>query len=1188
MGQSSPEARERSVADGCAEDESLQRQVREMIEAYALARDPSGHDSQNSAVEAELARLKPEEPGDRIGRYKLLQQIGEGGFGVVWMAEQVEPVKRRVALKIIKLGMDTKEVIARFEQERQALAMMDHPNIARVLDAGATPFGRPFFVMELVRGITITEYCDQANLSTAERLRLFISVCQAVQHAHQKGIIHRDLKPSNIMVTLHDGTAVPKVIDFGVAKAMQSQGLTELTLFTQFQQMIGTPLYMSPEQAEMSGLDIDTRSDIYSLGVLLYELLTGRTPFDPQELMRRGHDDMLRAIREQEPLKPSTFVSTLALDLQTDLAQHRKADRAKLIGQIRGDLDWIVMKALEKDRTRRYETANGLAMDIRRHLADEPVLARPPSQLYRFRRVVRRNKLVVTATAAVTVALIGGLSFSIWSFRREKRQRQIADTERGVAQEERRTADEQRQIAKANAVHALENEARARRLLYAADISLAQQSLASNNLGRARRLLDRHRPEPGKEDLRGWEWRWLWQECRGEAVTLTQQPNRAFTVSFSPDGRRLAVAYTDGRVELWDLASRTLVKLLQESGPGENVAFSPVSDALAFSAERGIVKWYDFAADRESVLCHVPGHVRELAFSQDGERLAVLTRGKEAVVVVDPMEGRALTTIVLPSGGGLHFNNARISPDHERLYVTCGAFRDPRLRCIRIADGRVLWEADGRVGPSRRSFTGFTAMDLSPDGKVLATASGYNNQPIEIRAAETGQRIGALEGHSRYVKRLAFSRDGRTLTSGSSDETVRLWDTTTWMEAAGPLRAAAPLRGHTDEVEGVAFSPDGQLLATGSRDGYVMLWDQKIRKPAGGRQMLPANVQLAHLLPGGRTVFAADTGSKYSLIDLATLRQTPLPFPENRVVIFAPPNFLGVHDGVNVFQLYHLADAGAKLLAELPLGRSFVPSFAYCAKTKSLAWADGSKTIHITSIDNLRNRTDLALDDENAWPLSFDAEGKILLASAPNDLPRVWEIASQRRLPVAEDYLLPFGSPLFGSGHPNALTSPAILNWISTASAPTLGNRNLLLDSPAPSGFWPRGNWSNHAYSTDGRTFAISTENGLVALFDAAKREKLAVLQGSLHAVFGIAFTPDGTRLAVANDALWDVATRQELLTLHAEGTLHHLAEFSDDGSTLLIGNPEQAGFCQFWRAPSWREIDEAERNGEAWRPTAE
>jgi serine/threonine protein kinase len=366
-----------------------------------------------------------EQPGDKLGRYKLLQQIGEGGCGVVYMAEQEEPVRRRVALKVIKLGMDTKSVVARFEAERQALAMMDHPNIARVLDAGATEAGRPFFVMELVRGVKITDYCDQNKLSTEDRLKLFDQVCRAIQHAHQKGIIHRDIKPSNILMTLHDGIPVPKVIDFGIAKATQGR-LTDQTLFTAFEQFIGTPAYMSPEQAEMSGLDVDTRSDIYALGVLLYELLTGKTPFDTKELLASGLDKLRHAIREKEPERPSTRLRTMLQEDLTTTASRRKTDPPRLIHLVRGDLDWIVMKTLEKDRTRRYETANGLAMDIQRHLNNEPVLARPPSSFYRLQKLVRRNKVAVAALSAVCLAMCIGFGLSLYLFIREREARQRA------------------------------------------------------------------------------------------------------------------------------------------------------------------------------------------------------------------------------------------------------------------------------------------------------------------------------------------------------------------------------------------------------------------------------------------------------------------------------------------------------------------------------------------------------------------------------------------------------------------------------------------------------------------------------------------------------------------------------------------------------------------------------------------
>jgi serine/threonine protein kinase/tetratricopeptide (TPR) repeat protein len=361
----------------------------------------------------QVSAAPAEKLDDMIGHYKLLEKIGEGGFGVVYVAEQKEPVRRRVALKIIKLGMDTRRVVARFEAERQALAMMDHPNIAKVLDAGATEAGRPYFVMELVRGIKITDYCNQSHASPRQRLELFIQVCRAVQHAHQKGVIHRDIKPSNILVTLHDGVPVPKVIDFGIAKATQGY-LTDSTVYTEFQQFIGTPAYVSPEQAEMSGLDVDTRADLYSLGVLLYELLTNQTPFSTKDLLAQGMDEMRRIIREDEPARPSTRLSRLAGEDLTTTARQRGVDAPKLIHVVRGDLDWIVMKCLEKDRTRRYETANGLAMDIQRHLGDEPVSACPPSRLYKFQKVVRRNKLAVGAVVAVSLALLLGAGASTW------------------------------------------------------------------------------------------------------------------------------------------------------------------------------------------------------------------------------------------------------------------------------------------------------------------------------------------------------------------------------------------------------------------------------------------------------------------------------------------------------------------------------------------------------------------------------------------------------------------------------------------------------------------------------------------------------------------------------------------------------------------------------------------------------
>jgi len=428
------------LAHTCADEAQRAR-----IESLLAGHDAAEHFLEQPAV-ARAAPLPEEQPGDVIGRYTLRRKVGEGGCGVVWLAEQTEPVRRRVALKVIKLGMDTRNVIARFEAERQALAMMDHPDIARVFDAGATATGRPFFAMEFVDGVPITRFCDEHSLDMAGRLELFARVCLAMQHAHQKGVIHRDVKPSNILVALHDGVPSPKVIDFGIAKATQGR-LTEHTLLTGLEQFIGTPAYMSPEQAELRELEIDTRSDVYSLGVLLYELLTGQPPFDPKTLVRAGVEEIRRIIREVEPPRPSNRIATLTDADRTTVARLRRAGTAQLSTTLRGDLDWVVMRCLEKDRDRRYATAHELADDIRRHLREEPVLARPPSAGYRARKFVARHRLACASVASIAFALIAGTLVSVRQAVRATRAEHVAQRERDAAN----TARQAESVARADA-----------------------------------------------------------------------------------------------------------------------------------------------------------------------------------------------------------------------------------------------------------------------------------------------------------------------------------------------------------------------------------------------------------------------------------------------------------------------------------------------------------------------------------------------------------------------------------------------------------------------------------------------------------------------------------------------------------------------------------------------------------------
>ena len=1143
-------------------------------------------------IEAELARLKPEEGGERIGNYKLLQQIGEGGHGTVWMAEQIEPVRRRVALKIIKLGMDTKEVIARFEQERQALALMDHPNIAKVHDAGATPTGRPFFVMELVHGIKITEYCDQANLRTAERLALFITVCKAVQHAHQKGVIHRDLKPSNILVTLHDGAPVPKVIDFGVAKATQSQRLTDLTLFTHFEQMIGTPLYMSPEQAEMSGLDIDTRSDIYSLGVVLYELLTGCTPFDPEELMRKGQDEIRRAIREQEPPKPSTALHTMAVETRTTIAHHRQSDGTKLITLIRGDLDWIVMKALEKDRTRRYETANGLALDIKRHLDNEPVLARPASTLYRLRRLVRRNKLVFTAATAVALVLVAGIAVSTWqtvAARKSQQETELARTgeqqQRLEAQAAQKVAETEQQRADAQARKASESEQKSRRLLYASDMNFTQQSLKLNNLGRARRLLERHRPNDREEDLRGWEWRYLWQLTRSSAIlTLTNRPLRGFAVGFSPDGSRLAVGWMDGQVDLWDVPGRRLIRTLTDHRSVRaltkrvythqgRLAFSPVRTLLAATAQPQVVALYDLDSGTESIVWRAPDDgvwdVRDLAFSHDGSKLVIYAGSTpelgDAVWVVNVSDARIESHHPTGFAGEQHFGAARLSPDHRHLYLPHSehALIDRyRIRCIDLGTGRELWQTEPRRD------VGVTTLDISPDGLVLASGSGYEDPTIRIWDAATGQLRRELEGHTGWVGDVSFSRDGRRLISAAADQSIRFWETNNWTETK-------VLRGHTDEVHAVAISEPAQLVASAGKDGNILLWQEDGKSAADGYSRLPENLGVKEVLPlDDSRLLLLPPGKPPECFDLRRdSRPVPLPgLGSSADVLGCFGRIILCHsNGTNQILVRELRGMEVIEHGAIALDSGARPTGSvYNARRHLAAWTEAASlnSIYLMSLAARTGRIELRSDVPGLVPLRFSEDGKYLVARTGKGDLRVWNLESGQMVasinePVLHSTFAADGDVLVVAIVRSPDHEIALYDLVQPARVPRrLPGREIC--------------WAL-AVSPDGAMVAASTGGGEVRLVDSTKWELMERLHGHLNSIGGVAFSQDGRRLISASGGretvkVWDVGTRQELLTLSGTGSFLAEAKWSADGETIVAGPPWQA-----WWAPSWEEIAEIE-----------
>jgi WD40 repeat protein len=1097
-------------------------------------------------------------------------------MGTVFLAEQEEPVRRRVAVKLIKAGMDSRQVLARFEAERQALALMDHPNITKVFDAGTTPTGRPYFVMELVKGVPITTYCDQQHLTPRERLELFLPVCSAVQHAHQKGVIHRDLKPSNVLVALQDGRPVPKVIDFGVAKALH-QRLAERTLFTEVGQVVGTLEYMAPEQAELNNLDIDTRADVYSLGVLLYELLTGSPPFTAKQLRGAAFTEMLRLIREVEPPKPSTKLSS-SEDLPR-IAADRKQEPAKLPQLVRGELDWIVMKALEKDRNRRYATANGLAADVQRYLAGEPVQAVPPSAGYRLRKFLRRNKGPVAAVGLLLLALVGGIIGTAWQAVRAERARQ-AEAERaegeGKARKDAVEAGEQLRVARDELWSNL----------YAARANLIQNAWEANTFGRVRELLAEQVPKAGERDLRHFEWHYFDRPVHAELRLNSLEKFNGFG-RLSPDGSRLvgwlrrdpnANGKQGDRIGVWDAATgqlhvvfeahtaeeakRFMFLIAFEYSPDGSMISLPVMEASDTGGTPGFVTYFwETATGKRLHRAPAPGPNASLVtLTDDRKRLlwwAVDTRKgvKPTLHARDLGSGKDLYSLDLPADDVEGFS---LSRDGTSMAAALVFGKEPAAQSEvwvwSVADGKkrlstgrlegkaasVAFSPDGgRVVVGFRSLPGkphqLTVWDaatgkevfgvltaagfspvFSPDGRLLAARSGA---VIEVRDAATGRLRQALRGHTGMIWDHAFNADGSRLHSCGADGVVRVWDAH-HVENAEPV----PVPGEIHLLFAVSRDGSrfvGKMAGTNSKPGTttdtLAVWDRT------GRRLATLEATLQH---EGRTV----------LFDYADLDR------EGRRVAFAHMKDVsdqGRSRPEGQLLVWDVA-TGKPLLARTEWG-----GFYGCALSP-----DGSRVASVFQPEGRPAPTLFVWDVETGRELRrFDLPA--------GSLDTVVAFSPDSGRLVLDQH----GSPGDGT---DVLTSWDLGagNKLWEVATPGIGQRPRLL-----------------VHSPDGRRIARSfsgySDPGVVEVVDGDTGKRVCTLRGHADVVEYLRFSPDGRRVATSTRLgelrVWDVESGRALLDLkRAESRSLTVLTFTPDGHRLaaLMGDGKNSAIVEWDGTP--------------------